>query len=53
MSFVLLWHTARNHAVPLLGILSPDPAATASWITTASPHDAPVVQWDAHGGLTV
>jgi hypothetical protein len=51
MSLLPLWHTARNHAVPLIGILSLDPAASADWITTASPDDAPVVQWDAHGGL--
>jgi hypothetical protein len=43
--------TARKRGVPLLGIMTADPAATVSWIHLQVSNDTPIVQWDSARGL--
>jgi len=43
--------TARNRGVPLLGIITPDPASTVSWIHLLISNETPIVQWDSARGL--
>jgi len=43
--------SARNRGVPLLGIITADPASTVSWIHLLVSSDLPIVQWDSARGL--
>jgi hypothetical protein len=42
---------ARNRSVPLVGIVSPDAAATISWIQKSVPNETPITLWDSARGL--
>ena len=51
MDIQLQFLMARNRGVPLLGIITPDPAATVSWIHLQVSNELPIVQWDSARGL--
>ncbi len=42
---------ARKRGVPLLGIITPDSAATVSWIHLLTSSEVPIVRWDSVRGL--
>lgn len=43
---------ARAKGTPLIGITTPDPAATIEAIAAALPDTVPIIQWDSARGLT-